>query len=55
MLLPDLASSITNISNKNTGKEPTEISIATVGGATITKTVPAAKKDDKVENQVNYV
>lgn len=55
MLLPDLTTALA-MSSKNTSKESAEISIATVGGATITKTVTTPKKDDKMrisDNQVN--
>ncbi|KAJ8734007.1 hypothetical protein PYW07_014558 [Mythimna separata] len=50
--LPDLATALAYAS-KSTGKEPAApISIATVGGATITKTVSTPpKKDEKSENQ----
>lgn len=44
MLLPDLATAIALA--KNTGNASAEISIATVGGATITKTMITPKKQD---------
>ncbi|KAJ8734805.1 hypothetical protein PYW08_014055 [Mythimna loreyi] len=48
--LPDLQTALA-IASKSTGKEPAQISIATVGGATITKTVTPPKKDEKSETQ----